>query len=98
MVTVSDLVGVTYPDIPATLTVIINDKFPVGLYVIGGLLLAVIYPSYKIIDNNSKKTRRHNPKDIEKNHKKAMKKIHKSDMKKVKHNQNILKKIRKGSN
>ena len=110
-VTVSDVLGTIYPDIPAVLTVIITEKFPIGLVIIIVLLLASIYPIAKIISMNSgKKSRK--PKDIKNNHKKTLsdsrkndsngekhKKIlkdsRKVDHKKVKHNLNIFKKIKK---
>lgn len=89
MVTVSDLIGTTYPDIPAVITVIINDKFPIGLWVIGVLSLSMIYPIYKIMKRGSK------PNPI-KQYKKALKASHKHEQKQAKHNQNIFKKIKKG--
>ena len=110
-VTVSDVLGTIYPDIPAVLTVIITEKFPIGLVVIIILLLASIYPIAKIISMNSgKKSRK--PKDIKNNHKKTLSdsrkndsndKMHKKilknsrkvDHKKVKRNLNIFKKIKK---
>ena len=94
MVTVSDILGTVYPDIPAVLTITITDKFPVGFWIIGVLLVSVTYPIYRIMKEASKKDKRPKPKDIEKNHKKAMKQIHKNDMKNVKHNNSIFKRLK----
>jgi hypothetical protein len=95
MVTVSDLIGTSYPDIPAVITVIINDKFPIGLAIVVILLLAVSYPIAKIISKNSKQSSRKSPKQMQKDHQKALKKSEKDERKKAKHDMNMFKKIKR---
>ena len=94
-VSVTDLLGINYPDIPAILTISIVDKFPIGLAVVVILLLAVSYPIAKIISQNSKKSSRKSPKQMQKDHQKALKKSEKSERKQAKHDMNLFKKIKK---
>ena len=94
-VSVTDILGTSYPDIPAVLTISITEKFPIGLAVVVILLLAVSYPIAKIISQNSKKQSRKSPKQMQKDHQKALKKSEKMERKQAKHDMNLFKKIRK---
>ena len=94
-VSVTDILGTSYPDIPAVLTISIIEKFPIGLAIVVILLLAVSYPIAKIISQNSKKSGRKSPKQMQKDHQKALKKSEKMERKQAKHDMNIFKKIKK---
>ena len=94
-VSVTDLLGTSYTDIPAVLTISVVEKFPIGLAIVVILLLAVSYPIAKIISQNSKKSGRKSPKQMQKDHKKALKKSEKMERKQAKHDMNLFKKIKK---
>ena len=94
-VSVTDLLGTSYPDIPAVLTISIVEKFPIGLAIVVILLFAVPYPIARIISQNSKKSARKSPKQMQKDHQKATKKSEKMERKQAKHDMNLFKKIKK---
>ena len=94
-VSVTDILGVNYPDIPSVLTISITEKFPIGLAIVVILLLAVSYPIAKIISQNSKKQSRKSPEQMQKDHQKALKKSEKMERKQAKHDMNLFKKIKK---
>ena len=94
-VSVTDVLGTSYPDIPAVLTISITEKFPIGLAIVVILLLAVSYPIAKIISQTSKKSGRKSPKQMQKDHQKALKKSEKMERKQAKHDMNLFKKIKK---
>ena len=94
-VSVTGILGTSYPDIPAVLTISIVEKFPIGLAIVVILLLAVSYPIAKIISQNTKKQSRKSPKQMQKDHQKALKKSEKMERKQAKHDMNLFKKIKK---
>ena len=94
-VSVTDILGTSYPDIPAVLTISIVEKFPIGLAVVVILLLAVSYPIARIISQNSGKSSRKSPEQMQKDHQKALKKSEKMERKQAEHDMNLFKKIKK---